>query len=48
VLKEAKTKKFSTKNLRYGNKALSKRQASIANTRRNIHGEICDDIYINF
>ena len=34
--------------MRYGSKALSKRQASIVNTRKNLHGELCDDIYINF
>lgn len=46
VMKEGKTKKFSTKNLRYGNK-LSKRNASITNTRKHL-GELCDDLYINF
>jgi hypothetical protein len=48
VLNEKKTKKFSTKNLRRGDKRLSSRHNNPTSHRRNPLGEVCDDLYINF
>ena len=47
MLNEKKTKKFSTKNLRRGDKKVSSRRIT-ANSYRRTGGEVCDDLYINF
>lgn len=47
IFKETKTKKFSSKGSKY-NMRKNKQNSSIANSKKYIHGELFDDLYINF
>jgi hypothetical protein len=46
TIKETKSKKFSTKNLKAHRRMQPKRNQSISNGGR--YGDVCDDLYINF